>query len=239
MFCSKCGKELEADAVFCHSCGKKVVIHVEEDGVKVEDEETRESCRDSRPGTTVGEDKEAGAAIKTAQSREIAKKAVGEQKFYVPDKTFREMFLPWGSHSRLNRWRYFKRSWAINVFFILLDALLTAGDLTEKMSDAATIMTAFLQIPFEYWLDIRRLKDLGKSTNLADCRALCGIVAFNVIWTHRDFWEYASDITASQVFVWMAVIIDLSIYLYLLFSPGNKGENQYGPDPLGLTETQP
>lgn len=143
---------------------------------------------------------------------------------YVPDTTIKEMF--WTGESRLNRLRFLKRNLALAGFvfitflaiFIALGITSGFAEMTEEVlmnHPAILISVAALQIfsaIISYKLDVRRLKDIGKGKTLAIINLACGLLGAGI-----------------------AVIgfISLAISLYLLCVPGNKGDNLYGPDPLG------
>ena len=146
---------------------------------------------------------------------------------YVPDTTIKEMF--WTGESRLNRLRFLKRNLALAVFvFITFFAIYLALGITSEFSEmtdelllqhpAILLSTAFLQIftaVISYKLDVRRLKDIGKGKLLAVINLIIGLIG------------------AGFYFI---SVISIAISLYLLFAPGTKGANMYGPDPLGNVE---
>ena len=152
---------------------------------------------------------------------------------YVPDKTMKEMF--WTGTSRLNRLRFLKRNLALMVIFfitfmaifsalslsIALNEIFNNGSLTNidenTLFEHPAILIAIYTVQvfgavLSYKLDVRRLKDLGKDNKIAIVGFVCSF--------------------AAAVF-WPIDILTIIIALYLLFTPGQKGENQYGPDPLG------
>lgn len=148
---------------------------------------------------------------------------------YVPDKTIAEMF--WTGTSRLNRLRFLKRNLALFGFFMLTFlAIVIALCITTgfKEIDGDTLMQhpailvslAVLQvfiIVLSYKLDVRRLKDLGRNNRLALISLVFAIVGF---------------VVTTPPIIWTCDVISGIISLYLLFAPGNKGANAYGPDPL-------
>ena len=146
---------------------------------------------------------------------------------YVPDTTIKEMF--WTGESRLNRLRFLKRNLALAGFvFITFFAIYLALGITSEFSEmtdelllqhpAILLSTAFLQIftaVISYKLDVRRLKDIGKGKLLAVINLIIGLVGAGF---------------------YIISVISIAISLYLLFAPGAKGPNMYGPDPLGNIE---
>jgi len=142
---------------------------------------------------------------------------------YVPDTTIKEMF--WTGESRLNRLRFLKRNLALAGFvFITFFAIYLALGITSEFAEmtdelllqhpAILLSTAFLQIftaVISYKLDVRRLKDIGRGKSLAVVNLIIGLIG------------------AGFYFI---SVISLGISLYLLFAPGTKGANMYGPDPL-------
>ncbi len=146
---------------------------------------------------------------------------------YVPDTTIKEMF--WTGDSRLNRLRFLKRNLALMGFvFITLFAIFFALGITShfaKMTDelliqhpAILISTVILQIFSTiicYKLDVRRLKDIGRGKPLAVIKLIIGLIG-------AEFY--------------IVSVVSIVISIYLLFAPGDKGPNMYGPDPLGNIE---
>ena len=142
------------------------------------------------------------------------------------DKTVEEMFL--NQSGRLNRLRYFKRVMAI--FLVSLVAMLPVtiifgddfGNLSSFGNILVTLINLAILIPF-YCLDVRRLHDMDKDETLAKVSLAIGIsVAIIPV----------DDIFSVPTPLMIVYLIGTVLGLYMLFSPGTKGENQYGADPL-------
>lgn len=125
---------------------------------------------------------------------------------YKPDKTFGELFFR--SRGRLNRWRYFKRSFLMLIVHVVLLILLIAAfmepdgkNVNEFGWIGMCVVTIFF-LPSYYMLTIRRLHDLNKSGWFC----LLMLVPF-----------------VNNIFPF-----------YVLLAPGTVGPNEYGADPLGV-----
>lgn len=227
MYCIQCGEKLEDDAKFCPACGTKVA----RGGSDEKEHEAKGNSKILNPPTkSVEQDKEEAkeredvpaTPIKEQEAREEAPE---QPKVYVPDKDLVQMFVLTDNSSRLNRLRYFKRGLCINIAYTLLEMFVPKNLSTEAV--VALIVAIILLISVQYSLDVRRLKDLGKGEGLASFRRGSVVVGYIHL-----FWWY------NEVIVVLSNIVGCLIGLYLLFAPGDKGPNQYGPDPLGPTEKQ-
>lgn len=145
------------------------------------------------------------------------------------DKTFAEIFL--SREGRLNRWRFFKRSLVLG---FLITAILTTGDFflshNWEPTTASKIFSAIVSLIFlfpTYCLDVRRLHDMNKTDLLAKINLVFGIV-FAIL----DF-DIRSATWLYTILVLAAATVSLGIGLYMLVSPGTRGRNKYGADPLG------
>lgn len=142
------------------------------------------------------------------------------------DKTVEEMFFK--QSGRLNRLRYFKR--VLVIFLVSLVAMLPVtiifgddfGNLSTFGNVLVTLINLAILIPF-YCLDVRRLHDMDKDETLAKVSLIIGIIAalFQI-----------DDIYSVPMPLLIVYLVGTVLGLYMLLSPGTKGENQYGADPL-------
>ena len=150
-----------------------------------------------------------------------------ESKVYVEDKTAEEMFLK--RTGRLNRLRYFKRGIAVTLIAILAFVPVSVifgddwGNLSSFGELVVTAINLVSLIPL-YCLDVRRLHDMDKDETLAKISLGLGVIGAFVSSNSDPF-----DLSPTATIVYLAETV---IALYLLFSPGTKGENKYGADPL-------
>lgn len=125
------------------------------------------------------------------------------------------------SRGRLNRWRYFKRCWAIwalaVLMFIVSVVLLgtnhaVLGGLTLLSivigAEAATIC-----------LVIRRFHDMEPADSSGGSFMVTRLGAYVGFIIASWFWEWAGVLSALM-------------NLYLIFNPGVPGANRHGADPL-------
>lgn len=224
MFCRKCGTKLDDDAVFCHSCGEKVSVPPKDDKAKDEGDAAKE-CPTEEAATVGTSEPTEEKPIASVPEQNTEKETVEVSRLYVPDKDFKEMFIPWVSGSRLNRLRYFKRTLAVNAVYLLLTILFVGvmGASSEGNYIIAAAIGNVLILPFQYWLDVRRARDMGFGPDIARARIICFLVQLGVIWNYGEKWQLGAE------------ILGIVLGLVLLLAPGNKEENQYGADPLGPT----
>lgn len=152
-----------------------------------------------------------------------------EPEVYTEDKTMQEMFLK--TTGRLNRLRYFKRGLVVLLASLVvgIPALMIFSDEWGNLTSFGNLISVIINlatfIPM-YCLAVRRLHDLDKDETLAKISLGLGVVGIIMGMSNDDF----SSMSAVEMIVYG---IDSVICLYILFAPGTKGENKYGPDPLG------
>lgn len=144
---------------------------------------------------------------------------------YEEDRDLVNMFLK--TSGRLNRLSYFKRSMAIALIeLVLLVPVYTIfSDDWGNLSTFGTILSGVIilagWVPF-YCLMVRRLHDMDKGETLA--MISIGIEIFGSL--------LGGDVFSVSALESIAYCVNALIALYMLFVPGTKGDNQYGPDPL-------
>lgn len=152
-----------------------------------------------------------------------------KSEVYTEDKTIQEMFLK--MTGRLNRLRYFKRVIVVALvslvvsFPILMIFIDDLGNITPFGNIISAIINLAVFIPI-YCLDVRRLHDLDKDETLAKISLGLGVVGTIMGMSNDDL----SSLSAVEMIIYG---IGSVIGLYILLAPGTKGENKYGPDPLG------
>ncbi len=223
-FCSYCGTPVEDTQNFCSKCGKPTV----------KSQASPPPAAEEQPADTFAS--KTSEVIVPMPESEMQEEVSVPHDVYIPDKNFQEMFLPSDHSSRLNRLRYFKRILAVGMVWLVVVLWLESDMVTLTTANALFIIMGYIQLLFIYWLDIRRLKDLGKGSALATFKAFCGVVALRVIWKNADYWGHIADVPPSVVIMMLALFVQHIIFLYLLFASGNKGANEYGPDPLEAEE---
>lgn len=129
---------------------------------------------------------------------------------------------------RLNRWRYFKRTFVVGIietlimsviFFATANALgevSPAGDKLTKVVDIIGLIPLF-------FLSVRRLHDMNKGETLAYVLIVLNVLL--VLMSDANTLDMSFEET-------VIAIPCMIIGLYILFSPGTKGSNRYGDDPL-------
>ena len=208
-FCESCGKQLSQTSKFCPNCGQSVTESPDTDLSNTHEEKLTQS-------------------ISQTENSVAQTKLQSDSNVYVPDDSIITMLLT--GTSRLNRLRYFKRILAVSILnsiiaFFIMNAI-----------NPMTLFSYFEYIPFfqlllitpmiisGYSLTKRRSHDIGHGNLLPKCYIICWILPGLISLT--DLLLYS---TVSSV----AGVINFIISLYLLFRPGEKGPNKYGPDPLG------
>ena len=150
-----------------------------------------------------------------------------KSEVYIEDTTMQEMFLK--TTGRLNRLRYFKRIMVVTLISLLIDCFLITifsdawGNLTS-LGDKLTSIVGIITLIPGYCLDVRRLQDLDQNDLLAKISLVLGFITIFI--STGDIFSPSK----SELLVYFGYTV---IALYMLFVPGTKGENKYGPDPLG------
>ena len=182
-FCPNCGTKLEANEKFCPSCGQNL------------QDET----------STVNLDKSSPSVASNYDESFNPNAAQIDTTPFQPDSGLWENFFK--TNGRLNRWRFFKRSFAI---FILYMVFITADfiiflDPTSEFGMGATgwivfiVLTILLPI-VSICLTIRRLHDL--------------------------------NLTGWFCLLMTIPAVNTAFWIYTTFAPGTIGPNKYGGDPL-------
>ena len=143
------------------------------------------------------------------------------------DETIREMFL--SASGRLNRLRYFQRWLCLTIvegviwtaiYFSTVDPW---GEVSTTGLLLITLSTLIFMFP-RYCLDVRRLQDLGQDATFA-----WFFVAVNVLCVFGDITGKIEDMLT---FLIIASIAYFLLWLYVLLTPGTRGRNRFGEDPL-------
>ena len=147
-------------------------------------------------------------------------------KGYTDESTISEIFFK--SNGRLNRLRYFKRTFFL---WFLLKMLLYLGyrvfgyefgqaDFYATFYNTA--VTLVFVIP-NYCLSVRRLQDMNRGKTLAVvCAILSAIMAF-LDFTGVNYMFYL---------LLALVTVRIAIGGYMLIVPGTYGKNRYGASPI-------
>lgn len=146
----------------------------------------------------------------------------------LSEETIFEQFL--NQEGRLNRWRYFKRIFVLGLVEVVINAvmgifLMNEGKVPTTPSHFAYIVVGLIFLYPQFCLVLRRVKDMDKPLWLAKLSVVFSgvcIVCFN----------YDVTLAASPLGQGLAIASGV-LGLYILFAKGTKGDNQYGPDPLG------
>ena len=139
-----------------------------------------------------------------------------------------EMFFQ--SSGRLNRLRYFKRSFALGIVegILCIAVAIVFGNEWGMLTKTGETITMAIYIAFlvpYYFLMVRRLHDIDKDEKLAYFCVAISLIYVLIGGTNPDF-----DNLSGQDMV--ILLINGCVNLYILFAPGTRGDNQYGPDPL-------
>ena len=180
-FCPNCGVKLEANEKFCPNCGQNLV------------DET----------STVSLDKSSTNAASNYDETFNSNAEQIDTTPFQPDSGLWENLFK--TNGRLNRWRYFKRSFAIFFLYIILVIATIAifleptGDISATGFIVFTVLTILLPIG-STCLTIRRLHDL--------------------------------NLTGWFCLLMTIPAVNTAFWIYTTFAPGTIGPNKYGGDPL-------
>lgn len=155
--------------------------------------------------------------------------------YYKEDVTIQEKFF--STEGRLNRMRYFKRWLAVDLVALVLCGIVTLacstpwGYLTHTGDIMVNLISIAMIIP-NYFLNVRRIKDIGKEENI-----VTGVATLEVLLTLVQIyclsdWDWSSSKTSTQQFGMSASMIRLGIFVWLQKTAGTVGLNKYGADPL-------
>ena len=236
-FCPNCGKKIEPGSKFCSSCGNRII--------------DSENSTAQKPATDLKkfsaqkpiEDFQNNSPTGFSDEEETEQNEMPKEEF-VPDSGIGQMFF--GTTGRLNRWRYFKRLLVVEIFAEILSMTVLYDLDNEIFYNRYEIFTLVGSLFFlwpEYCLDVRRLQDLNRDTELANIALIAGFFITTIYALDSSSLDYFFSTgsfpahTSSKekigyfgVIAWS--IAYLCVKIYLLFKGGTRGANQYGPDPL-------
>lgn len=145
---------------------------------------------------------------------------------FFSEEYLKETFL--SRNGRLGRFSYFKLQIVLTVAIILLDFIVEAfllkeWETTNTLCKIIELIISLSALYPTYCLTVRRLKDMNKSLSLANWYIFVeGIYTVGV--NLDDRFGYSTDGKGLG-------LIFLIFTLYLIFTPGTSGANQYGEDP--------
>lgn len=127
---------------------------------------------------------------------------------------------------RFNRLKYFKYLMLITIVEIIIDSIIEVifadkyGVITPTGDTFANIIFLAFSIP-NYFITVKRLQDFGQDSFWAKVNVACSLYLLFVL-----------NIENPSLFDGTVCIAKCILILFILFKPGDVGENQYGPDPL-------
>lgn len=192
---------------FCSNCGAQIN----------ENEKFCHSC-----GAEIK--KETGGASNAQHNLQLNAKNIQD---YFSEAYLKETFL--NRDGRLGRFSYFKRILVLDVAAVLLSVIVELLLLKEweTMNTPCAIielMIALAALYPTYCLTVRRLKDMNKSLSIANWYVLVGGIDRAGL-NFDDKFAYSID---GKVLG----LIFFVLTLYLIFTPGTSGANQYGEEPM-------
>lgn len=151
--------------------------------------------------------------------------AKGQSLKHEIDKGFISHFFK--RQGRLNRKRYVKRYLLVSLLeLFLMTVLASLVALYQYGYESLPILLGefIMTLPFGYaifCLSCRRLQDLGQGPYLGGFLWILELVSF---WSNQY-----SDLLSTAL-----AIVQIVIVFYLWGTPGIRGRNEYGPDPLDI-----
>ena len=216
-YCTKCGAEVNDKAKFCGKCGAKLS----------ENNESTQSTQSTQSIQSKQSTQNTQSTQNIQSTQNTAINSSSQETRYVEDNTITEMFL--NRSGRLNRLRYFKRTIALNVFWIVMILLGTAvlleeWEYTSTPYEVYCVVLGLAKLFPEYCLNVRRLHDLdNEDLFIAKWIAAMDALTIFLSATGDDFMESSKGI--------VMLFLYLIFTLYLLFARGTKGDNRFGADP--------
>lgn len=228
-FCEQCGAQLEPNENFCPSCGAKVIRDEQPTYTPPQQSYT--------PPPTAPWMKNPPPSTYTPSSQPppqpIYTPPEDTTPHYKEDVTFQEKFLT--SEGRLNRWRYFCRTLAVVLIYLVVCLIIFSacstpwGDLTQTGDALVTVAAVILLIP-KFHLDVRRMKDSAKFDNESTIQLFAGVpavISLAFIFNPRD-WDFSS----MPPHLKLLSFIDVGMWVIIQFPAGTVEPNKYGADPL-------
>lgn len=216
--CPKCSAPIHAGDPFCGQCGQKLIW----DQPKEPKLHFCPQCGKAVKGTEKF-CSHCGAPLDMGSSATDYRSAPRPRNGRS-GKDFAEMYFSF--NGRLNRKPYIIRLVLLTVAFILF-ILVLLGDNIDAVLEGdysglgmELILSGLLIIPYEisiYSLSIRRAHDCGKGLYYGLLPVICDLLFLFIDQEHLSNVMYVCSLIARG---------------YLAFSPGEKGPNQYGEDPL-------
>ncbi len=205
-FCSKCGAPLEQGAKFCSSCGARL-----SGGVSLE------KTVQVQPAVSQSDNMAHRNQEFDTMSNNVAgqfhNSAHGGGPQQAGGNSFIQSFKAnyFTAQGRLNRWAYFVKT--IKSFLMALIPAILLGislDMMQSGSDDAILLGLILVLP-------------------SVLLTLLFSVASLLVGARR-----CHDLGHSGWLILLTMVpyINVAFDLYILFCPGTRGDNQYGPDPL-------
>ena len=147
-------------------------------------------------------------------------------KGYVEESTISEMLFK--SNGRLNRLRYFKRTfflWFTLKMLLYLGYKIFGYEFGQANFQAEfynTAVTLIFIFP-NYCLSVRRLQDMNKGKTLAVISAILSAIMAFLDFTGVNYMFY---------FLLLLATARIAIGGYMLVAPGTYGNNRYGESPI-------
>ncbi len=205
-FCSKCGASLEQGAKFCSSCGASL-----SGGVSLE------KTVQVQPAVGQSDNMAHRNQEFDTMSNNVAGQFHNSAHGGGPQQAGGNSFIQrlkanyFTAQGRLNRWAYFVKSIKIFLMSLIPDILLGISVvMIEEESGAAILLGIVLLL-------------------LSVLLLLPFMVASLMVGARR-----CHDLGHSGWLILLTMVpyINVAFDLYILFCPGTRGDNQYGPDPL-------
>lgn len=220
-FCSHCGAASKPGANFCEQCGARLAPDVDQPQPAVVPEQDNPYRRSNASQDNFGAGTGGGQGTVDGAGASGAGYTVNAGGAYDPfpeSGIIQQLFTTRG---RLNRWRYFKRCWAIwglSLFIFILCGMLFGMD--HILAGGLTFLGAVIgAVLANICLVIRRFHDMepADSTGESFMNIRMGLYVGAILAS--GFWEWAGLLSALMS-------------LYLMFNPGVPGANRHGADPL-------
>lgn len=215
-FCSHCGAASKPGANFCENCGARLTPEAVQSQPAAEPEQDNPYRRINIGPENFGPGENGGREGVNGVSYTVNARSAYDP--FPESGLIQQLF---STRGRLNRWRYFKRCWAIwGLALLLLIVSVVLFGTNHVVLGGLTLLSIVVGAEAAtICLVIRRFHDMEPADSSGSSFMVTRLGAYVGFIIASGFWEWAG-------------VLSCLMSLYLLFNPGVPGANRHGADPL-------